>query len=208
MSAWLFDLGNTRLKCAPLVDGRVGEVFALPHRESDLAAALDATLPARIDVAYVASVANEGLRVALLLALADRARRISLARTQAAFDGLRIAYAQPHKLGVDRFLAMLGARIPGSLKVFVVAFAVIDDLGAIVIIAVYYTTQLSTLYLAGARWSAWIGLAAFAVHLVWQIVRIEIGDPALCLRLFKSNRDAGLLLFAALLADALWRTVS
>ena len=26
MSAWLFDLGNTRLKCAPLVDGRVGEV--------------------------------------------------------------------------------------------------------------------------------------------------------------------------------------
>ena len=68
MSAWLFDLGNTRLKCAPLVDGRVGEVFALPHRESDLAAALDATLPARIDVAYVASVANEGLRVALLLA--------------------------------------------------------------------------------------------------------------------------------------------
>ena len=64
------------------------------------------------------------------------------------------------------------------------------------------------LYLAGARWSAWIGLAAFAVHLVWQIVRIEIGDPALCLRLFKSNRDAGLLLFAALLADALWRTVS
>ena len=64
------------------------------------------------------------------------------------------------------------------------------------------------LYLAGARWAAWAGLVAFAVHLVWQIARIEIGDPALCLRLFKSNRDAGLLLFAALLADALWRTVS
>jgi type III pantothenate kinase len=110
MSAWLFDLGNTRLKCAPLVDGRVGEVFALPHREADITAALDAALPSRIEVAYVASVANEGLRVALLQALASRARRISLARTQAAFGDFRIAYAQPHKLGVDRFLAMLAAQ--------------------------------------------------------------------------------------------------
>ncbi|MBN9005519.1 MAG: 4-hydroxybenzoate octaprenyltransferase [Rhizobiales bacterium] len=63
------------------------------------------------------------------------------------------------------------------------------------------------LYLGGARWPAWLGLAAFALHLVWQIARIEIGDPRLCLRLFKSNRDAGLLLFAGLLADALLRAV-
>ena len=55
------------------------------------------------------------------------------------------------------------------------------------------------LALAGARWPAWIGLAAFAAHLVWQIRRLEIADPALCLRIFKSNRDAGLLLFAGLL---------
>jgi 4-hydroxybenzoate polyprenyltransferase len=61
------------------------------------------------------------------------------------------------------------------------------------------------LHLAGAGWPAWIGLAAFAAHLVWQIARIEIGDPRLCLRLFKSNRDAGLLLFAGLLADVLFR---
>src|SRR6202035_4376933 len=61
------------------------------------------------------------------------------------------------------------------------------------------------LALAGARWPAWIGLAAFAAHLAWQIARLEIGDPALCLRIFKSNRDAGLLLFAGLLADAVMR---
>jgi 4-hydroxybenzoate polyprenyltransferase len=59
--------------------------------------------------------------------------------------------------------------------------------------------------LAGAGLAAWIGLAAFAAHLVWQIRRLEIGDPALCQRIFKSNRDAGLLLFAGLLADAVMR---
>jgi 4-hydroxybenzoate polyprenyltransferase len=58
---------------------------------------------------------------------------------------------------------------------------------------------------AAARWPAWIGLAAFAAHLAWQIVRLDIANPALCLRVFKSNRDAGLLLFAGLLADAAMR---
>jgi 4-hydroxybenzoate polyprenyltransferase len=61
------------------------------------------------------------------------------------------------------------------------------------------------LVLAGSGLVAWIGLAAFAAHLVWQIRRLRIGDAALCLRVFKSNRDAGLLLFAALLGDALMR---
>jgi 4-hydroxybenzoate polyprenyltransferase len=64
------------------------------------------------------------------------------------------------------------------------------------------------LVLAGAGWPAWIGLAAFAVHLAWQIAKLEIGDPARCLRSFKSNRDAGLLLFAGLLADAMLRVAA
>ena len=114
MSAWLFDLGNTRLKCAPLIDGKAGDVIALPHREADLADALAEALPARIDAAYVASVASDSLRVALLQALVQRVRRISLARTQATFADFRIAYAQPHKLGVDRFLAMLAAHARGD----------------------------------------------------------------------------------------------
>jgi 4-hydroxybenzoate polyprenyltransferase len=63
----------------------------------------------------------------------------------------------------------------------------------------------AALALAAARWPAWIGLAAFAAHLIWQIRRLEISDPALCLRIFKSNRDAGLLLFAGLLLDAVMR---
>lgn len=111
MSEWLFDLGNTRLKCAPLLaDGRVGEVHALAHHEHDIASELARVLPARIDVAHVACVAPDALRVALLDALTTRATRIGLARTQRGFGRLRIAYAQPRRLGVDRFLAMLGAR--------------------------------------------------------------------------------------------------
>jgi 4-hydroxybenzoate polyprenyltransferase len=60
---------------------------------------------------------------------------------------------------------------------------------------------------AGSRSAAWAGLAAFAVHLGWQIRRLDISDTALCLRVFKSNRDAGLLLFAGLVADALLRSI-
>jgi len=63
----------------------------------------------------------------------------------------------------------------------------------------------AALGLAGAGLLAWIGLAAFAAHLAWQVSRLRIDDPALCLRLFWSNRDAGLLLFAGLLADAVLR---
>jgi 4-hydroxybenzoate polyprenyltransferase len=46
------------------------------------------------------------------------------------------------------------------------------------------------------------GLMAFAAHLGWQILRIDINDPESCLRIFRSNRDAGLILFAALVLDA------
>ena len=46
------------------------------------------------------------------------------------------------------------------------------------------------------------GLIAFGAHLAWQVTRLDIDDPAHCLMLFKSNRDAGLILFGAMLIDA------
>ena len=55
-------------------------------------------------------------------------------------------------------LALLGPRIPASLKIFLLALAIIDDLGAIVIIALFYTDNLSLVSLS----LAFAGLAVLA----------------------------------------------
>ena len=55
---------------------------------------------------------------------------------------------------------------------------------------------------AGAGLVFALGLVGFAAHLAWQIVRLDIADPDRCLALFRSDRDAGLILFAGLLLDA------
>ncbi|GLK78742.1 4-hydroxybenzoate octaprenyltransferase [Methylopila turkensis] len=60
-------------------------------------------------------------------------------------------------------------------------------------------------FAAGGGAAAYAGVAAFAAHGAWQVMRLDIADAALCLRLFKSNREAGALVFAGFALDALLR---
>lgn len=63
-------------------------------------------------------------------------------------------------------LSLLGPRVPASLRIFLAALAIIDDLGAVIIIALFYTTKLSLLYLVGAGITVGvlIGLNRFGVR--------------------------------------------
>ncbi len=89
-------------------------------------------------------------------------------------------------------LALLGARVPASLKVFVVAFAVIDDLCAIVIIAVFYSTGLSFAYL-GAALAVWLLLVTMNRWLRWMsLLPYLIGGALMWFLLLKSGVHATL----------------
>jgi len=58
-------------------------------------------------------------------------------------------------------------------------------------------------FLAGGGWLAYLGVAAYAAHLAWQtaLTKPDVA-PTTALRLFRSNRDAGLLLFAGFFAQS------
>jgi 4-hydroxybenzoate polyprenyltransferase len=72
--------------------------------------------------------------------------------------------------------------------------------------ALYAATVLcveAALLVAGAAGPlAQLGVAGFALHLAWQVWRIDPDDRVQAMRLFRSNRDAGLILFAGLAAEA------
>ena len=73
-------------------------------------------------------------------------------------------------------------------------------------LALFYALAVALIALAafsaGAGLIFALGLLAFALHLAWQIARLDVDDPVNCLAVFKSNRDAGLILFAGLALDA------
>jgi len=74
-------------------------------------------------------------------------------------------------------------------------------------LALLYAGAVALILLAGMLAGGGIlfdlGVAAFALHLAWQVRRIDIDDPEDCLRLFRANREAGLILFAGIVGDAL-----
>ncbi|AZO56739.1 MULTISPECIES: Na+/H+ antiporter NhaA [unclassified Mesorhizobium] len=71
-------------------------------------------------------------------------------------------------------LSLLGSRVPASLKVFLTALAIIDDLGAVIIIAIFYTSGLSLAYLGAA-------FAVIAVLVVLNRMRVMSLVPYLVL---------------------------
>ena len=84
-----------------------------------------------------------GMAVPALIYAAFNAGDAVAQRGWAIASATDIAFA----IGV---LMLLGSRVPASLKVFLAAVAIIDDLGAIVVIALFYTEQLSRPMLGGA----------------------------------------------------------
>ena len=125
MKTFLFDLGNTRLKFANLgADGLPSETIAVAHDDGHTW--LD-DLP-HGDVACIASVGPASKHVALLDGLAARFTRLHVVRTQAVLGGLRIAYANPRHLGVDRFLTMFAAVAAGPALLVGVGTALTCDL--------------------------------------------------------------------------------
>jgi 4-hydroxybenzoate polyprenyltransferase len=132
---------------------------------------------------------------AVILARIDAAALVLYAGSVAWVIGYDTIYAHQDSkddalIGIKSTALLFGERTRPALAVFYGL--------AVVLLAVAFL-------LAGAGVMAFIGLALFSAYLVRQIVRIDISDSALCLKLVKSNRDAGLILFAGLVADAALR---
>lgn len=109
---WLIDLGNSRLKCALLdAQGRRGEILAIGHDQPTAVSTLLKHVGAAgsNDELWLASVASAERTSALTTVLEHHGVHVHRIQTQAGFGKLRIAYAEPLHLGVDRFLAMVAA---------------------------------------------------------------------------------------------------
>lgn len=106
--------------------------------------------------------------------------------TQAGI-GIPMATDIAFALGV---LALLGSRIPASLKIFLTALAVIDDLGAIIVIAVFYTAKLSIYYLLGAIAVFVLLIALNRFFRVMSLIPYLLGGALMWFFMLKSGAHA------------------
>jgi NhaA family Na+:H+ antiporter len=115
--------------------------------------------PATRRMPVIAAVAGMGAPAAVYLLVAGSTA--GLARGWAIPAATDIAFA----MGV---VALLGKRVPKSLRLFLLTVAIVDDLGAVAIIAVAYTKGIDLAWLAGA--GAILGIMALLNH--WRVDRI------------------------------------
>ena len=109
-----------------------------------------------------------GMAVPALVFLAFNGRDPSLAHGWAVPAATDIAFA----LGV---LSLVGSRAPASLKIFLAALAIIDDLGAVIIIALFYTADLSLIDLAAAAGCVALMLVLNRLKVVSLLIYVAIG---------------------------------
>lgn len=109
-----------------------------------------------------------GMVVPALVFLAFNGANSALAQGWAVPCATDIAFA----LGV---LSLVGSRAPTSLKVFLAALAIIDDLGAVLIIAIFYTANLSLIDLAAAAGCVALLLVLNRLRVTSLIVYMTIG---------------------------------
>ncbi len=88
-------------------------------------------------------------------------------------------------------LALLGDRVPSRLKVFLLTLAIVDDLGAILVIAVFYTTSLNTTALAVAGLIV-VGMLGLRAVGVWWMPIYVLAGAGLWLAVFESGVHATL----------------
>ncbi|MEL7154960.1 MAG: Na+/H+ antiporter NhaA [Actinomycetota bacterium] len=88
-------------------------------------------------------------------------------------------------------LTLLGNRVPGRLKVFLLTLAIVDDLGAIAVIAIFYTSSLNTTALAAAIGLLVLILALRAMGVWWMPIYVLVG-AGLWLAVFESGIHATL----------------
>ena len=133
----LLDIGNTRIKWARVDGDRIGELQAVAHADPDWAQAFAAGIDdgARPSEILLAAVAEETTTAAALQVIAARwpQSRWRRARSSARLGRLVSAYAQPERLGVDRFLscaAVAAASTQASLLIGCGTALTVDLIGA------------------------------------------------------------------------------
>lgn len=121
--ALLFDVGNTRLKWGVLEDERLVRFGSIDHDKlkSRGFAALTTRLPANVDYVLASNVAGAAFATRLAGVIGIHCdREVHFARAEKEANGVRNAYRQPRRLGVDRWVALLGARAETRSAVCVV----------------------------------------------------------------------------------------
>jgi 4-hydroxybenzoate polyprenyltransferase len=89
-------------------------------------------------------------------------------------------------VGIKSTARLFGARVRSGVGLFYLGAALLAEAALIV---------------GGGGLIAQVGLCLYCAHLAWQLRGLDAATPQMALRLFRSNRDAGLILFAGFALD-------